>query len=76
MKRKKVEGATSLKTQSASSVRASISFPPNLYATLAEIARRKKVPVAWVVRDAAEQYIAGAANEVRGGRLRQGHSEG
>jgi hypothetical protein len=35
----------------------------------------EKMPVAWVVRDAAEKYVAGAANEVRGGRLRQGHSE-
>jgi len=40
-------------------VRASISFPAELYRTLEEIAREKKVSLAWVVRDAVEQYIAG-----------------
>jgi metal-responsive CopG/Arc/MetJ family transcriptional regulator len=39
-------------------VRASISFPRDLYSTLEEIARKKKVSLAWVVRDAAEQYVA------------------
>ena len=39
-------------------VRASISFPRDVYSTLEEIARQKKVSLAWVVRDAAEQYIA------------------
>jgi metal-responsive CopG/Arc/MetJ family transcriptional regulator len=39
-------------------VRASISFPQDLYNTLEEIARKKKVSLAWVVRDAAEQYVA------------------
>ena len=47
-----------MKTQSASSVRASISFPPNLYETLEEIAAQKKVSLAWVVRGAAEKYVA------------------
>lgn len=41
-----------------SSVRATISFPPELYKTLEDIARQKKVSLAWVVREAAEQYIA------------------
>ncbi len=41
------------------SVRASVSFPPELYQTLEEIAKQKKVSLAWVVRDAAEQYVAG-----------------
>jgi hypothetical protein len=40
------------------SVRATISFPPELYHTLEEIAGQKKVSLAWVVREAAEQYIA------------------
>jgi predicted DNA-binding ribbon-helix-helix protein len=39
-------------------VRASISFPRELYETLEEMARQKKVSLAWVVRDAAEQYVA------------------
>jgi Ribbon-helix-helix protein, copG family len=41
-----------------SSVRATISFPSDAYQTLEEIARQKKVSLAWVVREAAEQYIA------------------
>jgi Ribbon-helix-helix protein, copG family len=42
----------------SSSVRATISFPADLYQTLEEIAGQKKVSLAWVVREAAEQYIA------------------
>ena len=38
-------------------VRASISFPPDLYEALEMIAKRKKVSLAWVVRDAAETYL-------------------
>lgn len=40
------------------SVRATISFPSELYKTLEDIATQKKVSLAWVVREAAEQYIA------------------
>jgi len=39
------------------SVRATISFPADLHKTLEDIARDKKVSLAWVVRDAAEQYV-------------------
>jgi hypothetical protein len=38
--------------------RASVTFPPDLYENLEAIARTKKVSVAWVVRDAAERYVA------------------
>lgn len=38
--------------------RASASLPPEVYSTLQDIARQKKVSVAWVIRDAAEKYIA------------------
>lgn len=38
--------------------RASVSFPPELHDTLERIAKQKKVSVAWVVREAAEQYVA------------------
>lgn len=38
--------------------RASASLPPEIYRTLQAIARQKKVSVAWVIRDAAERYIA------------------
>jgi predicted DNA-binding protein len=47
-----------MKTQSASAIRASISFPPEVYETLETIAKEKKVSLAWVVREAAEKYIA------------------
>jgi predicted DNA-binding protein len=50
--------AASTLTDNAQSIRASISFPQELYETLTEIARQKKVSLAWVVREAAEQYIA------------------
>lgn len=46
------------KTKNAASHRASVSFPPELYETLEAIARRKKVSVAWVVREASERYVA------------------
>jgi predicted DNA-binding protein len=39
-------------------VRATISFPPTVYETLEDIAKEKKVSLAWVVREAAEKYIA------------------
>ena len=54
----KKKGRKGMKSQSASAVRASISFPPDIYETLEGIAREKKVSLAWVVRDAAEKYIA------------------
>jgi hypothetical protein len=47
-----------MKSQRTSLVRASISFPPGLYGTLEKIAKQKKVSLAWVVRDAAERYVA------------------
>lgn len=37
--------------------RTSVSFPSDLYETLEEIAKEKKVSVAWIVRDAAEKYV-------------------
>jgi predicted DNA-binding protein len=39
-------------------VRATISFPSEIYQVLEDIARQKKVSLAWVVREASEQYIA------------------
>ena len=38
--------------------RATTSLPPDIYETLRDIAKQKKVSVAWVIRDAAEKYIA------------------
>ena len=58
MKRFVVQRDTQVSKVEEASVRASISFPPELYQTLEEIARQKKVSLAWVVRDATEQYVA------------------
>jgi len=41
------------------STRASVSFPIGIYQELEKIAASKKVSLAWVVREAAEHYIAG-----------------
>lgn len=38
--------------------RASISFPTPIYQELERIAEAKKVSLAWVVREAAEKYVA------------------
>jgi hypothetical protein len=38
-------------------VRASVSFPAADYAELERIASRKRVSVAWVVRDAVSKYL-------------------
>lgn len=48
-------------------IRASISFPPDLYGALEAIAEDKKVSLAWVVRDAAESYVAKSADDGNGG---------
>jgi metal-responsive CopG/Arc/MetJ family transcriptional regulator len=47
-----------MKAQTENPVRASISFPASLYRTLEELAKQKKVSMAWIVRDAAEKYVA------------------
>lgn len=38
--------------------RASVSFPSQTYLELERIANSKKVSLAWVVREAAERYVA------------------
>jgi hypothetical protein len=65
MKKKKGSGKT-MKMQSTSTVRASISFPPDIYESLEELAKKHKVSLAWVVRDAAERYIADRNAEIHG----------
>ena len=47
-----------MKTEGEASIRASISFPPENYEILEQIAKTKKVSLAWVVRDAVERYVA------------------
>jgi metal-responsive CopG/Arc/MetJ family transcriptional regulator len=44
-------------------VRASISFPRGVYHILERLARQKKVSLAWVVREAAERYVAEESRE-------------
>ena len=51
-------GKKKMNARSTVAVRASISFPPEVYETLESIAKKKKVSLAWVVREAAEKYIA------------------
>jgi len=53
----------SLKARKKKAVRASISFPSDLYETLEEIANQKKVSLAWVIRDAAERYVKGETKQ-------------
>ena len=65
MRRKRSHGRN-LKAKSRTAVRASITFPPDLYETLEEIAQQNKISLAWVVRDAAESYIVkGRAEALR-----------
>ena len=45
-------------TQKPPPARASVSLPSGTYQTLQALAKQKKVSVAWVLRDAAEKYIA------------------
>jgi metal-responsive CopG/Arc/MetJ family transcriptional regulator len=49
--------------QSKTVVRASITFPPDLYEALEKIAMQKKVSLAWVVRDASERYVTEETTE-------------
>jgi metal-responsive CopG/Arc/MetJ family transcriptional regulator len=64
---KKTRGrGKSMKMQSTPAVRASISFPPDLYETLEKLAKQKKVSLAWVVRDAAEKYVTDQAPLLKG----------
>lgn len=37
--------------------RASITFSPEVYRTIEDLAKRKKVSIAWVVREAVEKYV-------------------
>jgi metal-responsive CopG/Arc/MetJ family transcriptional regulator len=51
--------ATAKKKRSKSKMpRAAASLPAAVYETLEQIAHEKKVSLSWVIRDAAEKYIA------------------
>jgi len=66
MKRNKVEKRSNTKAHNPNWVRASISFPSDLYETLQALAIEKKVSLAWVVRDAAERYVTDRIGETVG----------
>jgi predicted DNA-binding protein len=63
--RGKLPDRKSLKAPKKVAVRASISFPPELYETLEDLAKRKKVSLAWVVREASEKYIKSEVEQSR-----------
>ena len=65
MKNKKGHAKSMRPENDATSIRASISFPPDIYRALQEMAHQKKVSLAWVVREASERYIAGEKVPVR-----------
>ncbi len=46
------------KIKSCAQPRASITFPPEVYKTIEDLAKKKKVSIAWVVREAVEKYVA------------------
>ncbi len=56
MKARKEKGERMIEDKGT--LRASVGFPPDLYRTLERMARHKKVSLAWVVREAAEKYVA------------------
>jgi len=46
------------KAKEAQMPRTSVSFPPELHKTIEDLAKRKKVSMAWIVREAVEKYVA------------------
>jgi len=64
-----------MKTQSTTFVRASISFPADIYQTLEGLAKQKKVSLAWVVREAAERYVENEQGEAAESKKRGGRSK-
>jgi predicted DNA-binding protein len=56
------------KTKTPRAPRASVTFPPELYRALEDLAKQKKVSIAWVVRESAEKYVAEQGLLLRGSR--------
>jgi predicted transcriptional regulator len=46
------------KDETETSTRTSVTLPSSVYTSLEIIARKKKVSMAWVMRDAAEKYVS------------------
>jgi hypothetical protein len=42
----------------AKAPRQSVTFAPEIYAELERLSKQKKVSIAWVVREATEEYVA------------------
>jgi hypothetical protein len=53
-----VTQASGERSRNDQALRTSVSFPPELYRLLEQIASQKKVSLAWVIRDASEKYVA------------------
>jgi len=47
-----------IKKRVAPMPRTSVSFAPEVYKTLEDLAARKKVSIGWVVREAVDKYLA------------------
>jgi len=45
-------------TKSAAQPPASVTFPPEPHRNLDDLAKKKKVSIAWIVREAADKYLA------------------
>jgi len=60
-----VQSGELMTSRSGLPVRASISFPSGVYRALQNIAKQKKVSLAWVVRDAADKYVAAEAGRLK-----------
>jgi metal-responsive CopG/Arc/MetJ family transcriptional regulator len=49
---------TTTQSKGDQSLRLSVTLPRDIHASLERIAKKKKVSLAWVVRDAAEKYVS------------------
>jgi predicted DNA-binding protein len=57
------------------SSRVSVTFPSEHYAKLQNIAKRNKVSVAWVVRDAVELYLSSGEEEEAESKVQRGKNQ-
>ena len=58
MRRQDQASATAATPAGPRTARLSVTLPTDHYSLLLEIARRRKVSAAWVIRDAVERYLA------------------
>jgi predicted DNA-binding protein len=55
---RKAAASSAIAPRERGTVRASVSLRRELYLTLEALAKQKKVSTAWVIREAAEKYVA------------------